>query len=100
MASEELRDLYSAPNVITVIQSRMRWAGHVTHMQEMRNVYRILVWKPEGKKPLGRPTQRREDDIKLDRQEMGWKVMEWNNVAQNTDKWWDVMNMIMNIWFS
>jgi hypothetical protein len=63
---EELNDLYSSPNIFRVIQSRkIRWAGHVARMREMRAVYRVLVGKPEGKRPLGRPRGRREDNIKM-----------------------------------
>ena len=64
--NEELNDLYSSPNIILVIKSRMRWVGYVARMREMRGVYRILVGKPEGKIPLGRPRRRWEDNIKID----------------------------------
>jgi hypothetical protein len=57
------------------------------------------VRKPEGKKPLGIPMQRQDGDVKMGLQEMGWKVMDWITVAQNRDKWWGVMNMIMNVRF-
>jgi hypothetical protein len=63
--NEELNDLYSLPNIVRVVKSRrMRWAGHVVRMGEDRDVYRVLVGKPEGKRPLGRPRRRREDNIK------------------------------------
>jgi len=65
--NEELRDLYSLPNIVRVVKSRrMRWAGHVARIGEGRGVHRVLVWKPEGKRPLGRPSRRREDNIKMD----------------------------------
>ena len=70
--NEELRDLCSLPNIVQVVKSRrMRWVGHVVHMGEGRGVHRVLVGKPEGKRPLGRPRRRWEDNIKMDLQEVG-----------------------------
>jgi len=70
--NEELHYLYSSPNIVQVIKSRrMRWVGHVARMGEGRGVYRVLVAKPEGKRPLGRPRRRWEDNIKMDLQEVG-----------------------------
>jgi hypothetical protein len=74
--NEELNDLYSSPNIVLVVKSRrMRWAGHVAHMGEERGVHRVLVGKPEGKRPLCKPRRRWEDNIKMELQEVG-KVVE------------------------
>jgi hypothetical protein len=71
--NEELCDLYCLPNIVRVTKSRtMMWAGRVAHMGERRSVYRVLVRKPTGKRPFGRPRHRREDNIKMDLQEVGW----------------------------
>jgi len=70
--NEELTDLYSLPNIVRVVKSRrMRWARHVARMGEGRGVHRVLVGKPEGKRPLGRPRRRWEDNIKMDLREVG-----------------------------
>jgi hypothetical protein len=70
--SEEINVLYSSPNIVRVIKSRrIRWPGHVARMGEERGVYRVLVRKPERKRPLGRPRRRWVDNIRMDFQEVG-----------------------------
>jgi hypothetical protein len=73
--NQELYALYSSPNMIRVMKSRrLRWAGHVAHMGERRGAYRVLVGKPEGRRPLVRPRRRWEENIKMDLREVGWGV--------------------------
>jgi hypothetical protein len=76
----------------------MRWAGHVTRIGEKRNVYRLLVGKPEGKRPLGRPRRRWMDNIKKDLLEIGLNVVDWIGLAQDWYRWRAFVNSVMNLW--
>ena len=96
--NEELNDLYSSPNIFRVIKSRkMRWAGLVARMGKRKCVYRVLLGKPEGKKPLGRPRNRWEDNMKIDLQEVVCGGMDWIKLAQDRDRWQVLVNAVMNL---
>jgi len=75
----------------------MRWAGHVAHMGEGRGVHRVLVGKPEGKRPLGSPRLRWEDNIKMDLQEVGGSWGGWMELAQDRDRWRALVGMVRNL---
>jgi hypothetical protein len=76
---------------------RMRWVGHVARKGEKRNAYRILVGKPEGKRPLGRPRRRWVDSIKMNLREIGWDGVDWIDMAQDRDQWRALVNMVLSL---
>ena len=93
-----LNDLYSSPNIARERESRrMRWAVHVARMGDRGGVFRVLVGKPERKRPLGRPRLRWKDNIKMDLQEVGCGVMDWMELAQDRDRWRALVNAVMNL---
>jgi hypothetical protein len=85
--------LYFSPSIIRIIKAkRMRWARHVARMGEKRNAYRLLVGKPEGRRPLGRPRRRWVDLV-----EVGWGDVDWISLAQGRDRWRALVNSVLNL---
>jgi hypothetical protein len=96
--NDELHSLYTSPNIVTVNKSgRIRWAGHVVRMVEGRGVYRVLVGRSEGKRPLGRPRRRWEDNIKTDLMEIRIDGANWIRLAQDRVQWRDFVNTVMSL---
>jgi len=94
---EEPNGLYSSLKFVRVIKSRIRWVGNVARMGERRSVHRVLVGKHKGKRPLGRPRHRWEDNIKMDLQEVGCGGMDWIELAQDRDRWRALVNAVMDL---
>ena len=94
----ELNVLYFSPSIVRMMKSRrMRWAEHVALMEEGRGVFRVLVGKPGGKRPLGRPQYEWEDNIKMDLQEVRCEGMDWIELAQDRERWRSRVNAIINL---
>jgi len=86
--NEELHGLYDSPDVVKIMKSRrLRWAGHIARMGEKRRLYSILVGRPDGRKPFGRPRRRWEDNIRRDLREIGVRDENWLDVAQDRIQW-------------
>ena len=95
--NEELNDLYCSPNILWAMKSRrMRWAEHVARVEEGRDVHKVLVGKPEVKRPLGRPRRRWEDNIKMDFEEVGRGCGDWMEWAEDRDRWRALVGTVMN----
>jgi hypothetical protein len=97
LSLEAIKICYNNAIIIRMIKSsRMRWAGHVARM-EKRNAYRILMGKPEGKRPLGRRRRRWVDNIKMDLREIGWDGLDWIDMAEYRDQWRALVNTVLNL---
>ena len=97
--NSELHILHSLPNIIRNLKSRrLRWAEHVARTEQFRSAYRVLVGKPQSKRPLGRPRRRWEDNIKMDLREVGCDPRDWRALAEDRDQWRAYVRAVMNLW--
>jgi hypothetical protein len=98
LLNEELCGLYTSPSSSRIMKSRrMRWAGNVARMMEKRNECKLLVGKPEGKRPLGRPRRRWVDNIRMDLGEGGWGDVDWIGLAKDRNRWRALVNSVLNL---
>ena len=98
MHKEELNDLYCSPSIVRVIKARrIRWAGHVARTGEERALYRVLVGKLEGRRPLVRPRHRWVDNIRMELQEVGCGYVDWMGLSKDRDKWRTLVSAVMNL---
>jgi hypothetical protein len=93
--NEELHNLYASPSIVRVIKSRRIWVTHGARMGKMRNKFKILSRKIEGKKPLGRTRRRWADNIRIDLRETGWKIVDWTEFDQDRGYWWALVNAVI-----
>ena len=93
--------MYRSPNIVRVIKfRRLRWAGYAARMEEGRSTFKILTGKPTGKRPLGRPRRRCEDNIRMDLEEIGINAGNWVDSAQDRNYWRALVNAALNLWVS